>query len=587
MRDDDLKEYIKSQEPMFLNEARKGYVCPNPYPSLCGNGSGPDGDGITRIKGSNNFHCFKCGMTADIFGLIGMKFNLPDFPSQMQRAKEIYGIVESDTDYTPAPLPPAKKTEPVFTEPEVDQALNYKKWNRAINEPGNPGLAYMQSRGLSLETLNRFNVGYASAWKHPKTAHLPKVPTSPRIIIPSSPFSYLARDIRDPKKLSDNQKKYTKSKYGRVRLFNQEILKTSDMVFIVEGEIDAMSIYEAGYDAVGLGSASNRLLFERYLQEHKSSADAVYVILPDNDTAGKTSAFALRDELKSAGINVLVANIFGKYKDANEMLVADRDALCRQLDRVARKAKAAPPDVTNKTCRALLSMPLLNLHGRHRSILHSKGLSDEMIGRFGYRSTPSQPQAVAKMLCRSGSTLKGIDFAKKEADGSWTLGFDGPGILVPVRDMKGQILGFEQHLDTGDVVPVDAPHFRRGERGIQQVVLTDTALSADIICALSGYSVIAMGGCSQKQLAGEIRTLMKRGLGKVRIALTSEEDIRKARELFHSTCTYCGCMVREDMKDRIIDGNCPRCGKPIGLPCSGFKLEPGMRLDEWLAKQKR
>lgn len=514
MRNDDLKRLIKAQEPAFLKTARhKGYVCPE-----CGNGSGRDGDGITRKPGSDFFHCFKCGFHDDVFGLIGSYFGISEFKDQLEKAVELYGISGGEITPPKSPTVSYKEEKP---EPEEDRTEEYKVWNEALNSPGNPGLVYMQARGLSLETLNRFKVGYASKWKHPKTKHLEKVPFSPRVIIPTSPTSYLARDIRDAKTLKDSEKRYTKSKVSSVRVFNAEVLKNAkETVFVVEGEIDAMSISEVGGLSVGLGSASNTRFLVEAVKENKPEAGMI--ILPDNDEAGKRSAAELEKALTEAGVQVSTANIFGSCKDANEMLVKDREkleALINDLKEVVKAKEQAPRSNVDACNRALLS--LLNLHDRHKEFLLGMGYTDEQILRFCYRSAPTAPKDICKQLRRMGCTFEDNPLFTIDVDGEWTIVSPASGIFVPERNSRGQIQGFERISDRkdGTSIPLSHAHFRRGARGISEAVVTNSALRADIICALSGYSVIAVPeNVTEKSLNGVLGTLKERGLENVRIA---------------------------------------------------------------------
>ncbi|MBT8829510.1 hypothetical protein BTI00_09510, partial [Lactobacillus delbrueckii subsp. bulgaricus] len=65
-----------------------------------------------------------------------------------------------------------------------------------------------------------------------------------------------ARDTRDS--VPENEQKYRKMKEGPVRIFNGEALKENQPIFIVEGEIDALSILKTGLaPAIGLGSVAN------------------------------------------------------------------------------------------------------------------------------------------------------------------------------------------------------------------------------------------------------------------------------------------------------------------------------------------
>ena len=105
-----------------------------------------------------------------------------------------------------------------------------------------------------METLNRFKVGYVAEWKHPKA---PKMKPSPRLIIPTSRHSYLARHASEKDFINFRGVVENKSKVGRVRIFNTKALREAQKpIFITEGEIDAMSVVEAGGEAVALGSAS-------------------------------------------------------------------------------------------------------------------------------------------------------------------------------------------------------------------------------------------------------------------------------------------------------------------------------------------
>lgn len=322
----ELKEYINGQEPVFLSDARhKGFVCP-----VCGNGRGQDGDGLTRKDG--RYHCFKCGLHEDTVGLIGKAFDLDDFTACLKKGSELYNVSLDrgpvKREYVPTPA----QVEPP-TEPEADYTDQYRKWNQAINEEGNAGLLYLQARGLSLETINNFNIGYVEDWKHPKTEHFDQVPKTPRVIIPTGPGNYLARDVRPADAIPEEQRKYTKSKVGKVKVYNIDALKEAHgNVFIVEGEIDALSIIEAGGQAVGLGSASNKRAFLDYVKQN--DPHVTFTILPDNDETGRKTAKELQDELSELGKKAYILDLLEDCKDANEYLVKDRDALARKIQEV-------------------------------------------------------------------------------------------------------------------------------------------------------------------------------------------------------------------------------------------------------------
>lgn len=274
--------------------------------------------------------------------------------------------------------------------------------------------------------------------------------------------------------------------------------------------------------------------------------------------------------------------------------------------------KLAPLAVRDATYRALLS--LTNLHKRHAGDLMARGLSEEQIRKFAYRSMPSDPKAIALKLLRMGCTIENVPGFYKDKDGSWTMLYTGSGILIPQRNSKGQIQGFQIRLDRkladgpryislssrdkeGGAPAHAYVHFRRGARGVSEVILTEGALKADVICALSGYSVLSVPGVnSQKYLPTAFKTLLPKGLRKIRIAYDMDADtnehVQAAKDklvsTLNATCTHCSLIVRADIRDQIKDGMCPRCGRRLGLSHSTMKWDPTYKgLDDYLNAMKR
>ena len=184
-------------------------------------------------------------------------------------------------------------------------------------------------RGLTLATLNHFCVGFVPDWRHPKAPQI--VPASPRLIIPTSKYSYLARDTRE--NLTKIQKKYSKSKVGAVQIFNVESLHTAEKpIFVVEGEIDALSIIDVGGEAIALGSTSNVNKLLEILERKKLTQPLIISL--DNDKAGVEASQRLTDGLQELGVSYHQINIAEPYKDANEALNADRESFADKVEEV-------------------------------------------------------------------------------------------------------------------------------------------------------------------------------------------------------------------------------------------------------------
>ena len=305
----ELKEHLQDYVERVTQKSKGAnmYVCP-----FCGSGTGPHGTGAFSInpKEPTKFRCFSCGKGGDIFDVIGEVENLPRPLDQLKRAAEIYNI---DIDYN-------AKGEPKKVDKKSNinqQAADYKAFFLAANKDIEKTDYH---RGLSLDTLNRFKIGYVEKWRHPKA---PTAPTSPRLIIPTSDESYLARDTRA--EIPERQKPFSKSKVGSIHIFNLAALDNDTKpIFITEGEIDALSIIDVGGEAVALGSTAKVKSFLEIVKVKRPTRPLIIAL--DNDEAGEKAADELAAGLEALKIPFYRNNPAGQYKDANDALQANREA---------------------------------------------------------------------------------------------------------------------------------------------------------------------------------------------------------------------------------------------------------------------
>ena len=190
---------------------------------------------------------------------------------------------------------------------------------------------YWKKRGLSRETVDRFKLGYVAEWRHPNAPAT--VAPTPRLIIPVSQYSYIARDTRA--NIPPEQEPYKKSKAkgkGKVLwTFNRKaLLNAVKPIFVVEGEVDALSIIEVGGEAVALGSVSNVRAFLELVKAEKPVQPLIIAL--DNDEAGKKANETLAEGLQKLQIPFYRANPSGEHKDANEALQSNREAFKRAVD---------------------------------------------------------------------------------------------------------------------------------------------------------------------------------------------------------------------------------------------------------------
>jgi|BioPla2DNA2_1021312.scaffolds.fasta_scaffold05227_10 replicative DNA helicase len=331
---DMLVALIKEQEPSFLQAARRtGYVCP-----VCGNGTGADGDGLAKDKDKPYYKCFKCDLYGDVLELYAKEYGLDintDFREIVDRAAAFYGFPVPEYQnqpenerYTQSNIHTSVYTHQQTEkerEPEVDYLLFYREAQSDLDKTD-----YLKRRGISQEVAERFMIGYVYAWRHPKA---PNSPASPRLIIPTSRYSYLARDTRQD--IPEEQRKYRISKVGSVRIFNAKALREAKRpIFIVEGEIDALSVIEAGGEAIATGSASNIRRLLNLLEENRPTQPLIVAM--DNDKAGEDAAQELIDGLRRLSLSSYRVNPYGSYKDANEALTANREEFIAAIAKAER-----------------------------------------------------------------------------------------------------------------------------------------------------------------------------------------------------------------------------------------------------------
>lgn len=231
--------------------------------------------------------------------------------------------------YTPNGVITPKEQKTAQDAPETDLYRRLDEW---IANNDKDGGTYLKGRGISIYTQRRFKVGLAYNWSHPKTGTFGP---SKRCIIPTGADSYLARAI-------DPQEQKQKPKAGKASIFNMKAVlraaKASKPVFIVEGEIDAMSLEEVEANAVGLGSIS---YVPRFFDALDAMAKELGRIRPgfvicmdqeDNKEQVRRAAALLGEGLEKRGFVAVIAPPFptidGKReKDANALLQKSPEAL--------------------------------------------------------------------------------------------------------------------------------------------------------------------------------------------------------------------------------------------------------------------
>ena len=336
MTRDEAKRYIIENPTDYLtpDKTGKGYICP-----ICGSGSGNNGTGITT-KDGKHFTCWAgCFRNSDIIDIIGLEYNITDTKEKFKKAYEVYNIqlaqnhdknkqYTHNTDNTHNTHNAHNKeehTNKMTTKPEAKPEKNFTNlFTKAHSFIGNT--TYLKERGLSDRVLDLFNIGYFEGFNATKEKKWNA------IIIPTGISSYC---IRNTDKNASKEDRYAKR--GTTQLFNKNALHQNKPVFVVEGEIEAMSLVEVGAEAVALGSCSNYPRLIECIKNEKLTN--TFILALDKDTGGEKGTKELKAELEQLGLNFIETNFSGaEGGDANDLLIKDREELKRRVIEAEQEA---------------------------------------------------------------------------------------------------------------------------------------------------------------------------------------------------------------------------------------------------------
>jgi len=181
-------------------------------------------------------------------------------------------------------------------------------------------------RGISEPTLIHWKIGES-------LEYFPQVGKKRRAIN----FNYYRKNDLVNVKYRDGQKNFKMVSGAELIFYGLDNIKTMDKIYIVEGEIDALSLHEAGIYSVcsvpnGASKGNQRLEYLDNCFEYFKDKREI-VLCTDNDSPG----IQLRKELaRRFGAYRCKYVDFGEYKDANEILVTKGAETLRNVIKTAK-----------------------------------------------------------------------------------------------------------------------------------------------------------------------------------------------------------------------------------------------------------
>jgi len=233
---------------------------------------------------------------------------------------------------------------------------------------------------------------------------------------------------------------------------------------------------------------------------------------------------------KGGGMVELYAKVNGvtnseAYKEICELLGCGKTSVAvssatGNSDPAAKPISRADDSTIHQTYSMLLSA--LTLAKPHLEQLLSRGLSQDQIDRYVYKSVPAfGQQGLCDKLLKSGCTLEGVPGFFRDK-GKWNVKLKAPGILIPVCGIDGKITGIQIRLDKpvnsrkyiwvtsndldGGVSPGSPIHFI-GDPTAKRVYVTDGSLKGTVAHTLTNHTFVCLPGAKS---LGELDNLLSR-----------------------------------------------------------------------------
>jgi 5S rRNA maturation endonuclease (ribonuclease M5)/archaellum biogenesis ATPase FlaH len=207
-------------------------------------------------------------------------------------------------------LMPREQTAPVRNaQPEVaKRRVKLEKFQKYIDllEQDSDGMAFLASRGIKLETAKAWHLGLKVEDDGTKWLMFP----------------YISNDeICDVKYRRLDEKRFRRMGGGDSVLYGEHQLKSvdSNVIYLVEGEIDAMTLWQQGYRPVVSTTTGAGSFKPRWYDLITAAKPNQLILCYDSDVAGQNGALKVAKKFEDFPVlNVVLPDA----KDVNEYFIA-------------------------------------------------------------------------------------------------------------------------------------------------------------------------------------------------------------------------------------------------------------------------
>lgn len=245
--------------------------------------------------------CFSCGVSYDIYDLIGLDYDLHSFKEQLEKVQELYlGYV------------PVKKEVKKEIDNKIYDYTNY--YNKCFKNRYKT--TYLEQRGITRELIDKYKIGYDEERK--------------LVVFPINKHCYFARSVVNNDKIKSR---------GSSDIWNKKYIKENNqLVYVTEGIIDALSleVIDPNVKVMSINGVGNINSLVYALKEN--NFNGTIGIAFDNDGAGKKATDELKKELAKINVNSFSTSMIAtfddtsKVKDINMALINNKDLLKRNYE---------------------------------------------------------------------------------------------------------------------------------------------------------------------------------------------------------------------------------------------------------------
>lgn len=384
---DEFLEKLKAKfsdnwEVLLKADKRKKPCCPN-----CGSGTGKDGTSAANfVKGGFELNCTKCPFTGDVFKIYALQNGLDvqrNFPEIVKAVAKALDFGESE-EFN-------RRTVAISKAEDKEAQVNLSKaYNQLKSQlPSDRIRRYLESRGFSDSVIDNFAREITLELKN-EFSELIKAPVGSLVILYGNTEYFISRFF-------NNDNKAVKG-YFKLPNIAQPIFLTSalnktaeETLFITEGELDALSIAQAGGFAASIGGGGGDSKLLEFLEKERRKGKSWHLVLAlDSDSAGQEHSSKLVAKLNSSGFECSTLEMAAECKDPNEWLQTSPETLKKAI----LKAKEwAASDSTREREKDLAQDGLLKY-----SAVNALKQFDENISSGRYSPTPTGSSNFDEML---------------------------------------------------------------------------------------------------------------------------------------------------------------------------------------------